>query len=89
MNDYVTDTHALFWYMLASPLLSVNAKNAFDEGKQGKAFIHIPAIVFAELYYTNIKLKNKIDFAAEFQKIKQSGQFIFVSFEAEDVLDFD
>ena len=89
MNEYVTDTHTLYWYLTASPFLSRVAKNAFDEGKQGNALIYIPAIVFAELFYMNVKLKNQIDFAVEFQKIKQSAQFILVPFEADDVLDFD
>ncbi len=89
MNEYVTDTHALFWYLLNLPMLGANASTAFNEADNGNAIIYIPAIVFAELFYLNVKLKNKIDFAAEFQKIKQSRQFIFVPFEAEDVIDFD
>ncbi len=89
MNEYVTDTHTLLWYLLASPLLSAKAKSAFDEAELGLALIHIPAIVMAELYFLNIKQKHIIDFDVEFQKIKQSGQFILTPFEADDVLDFD
>ncbi len=89
MNKYVTDTHSLFWYLLNLPFLSANANAVFDEAKNGNALIYIPAIVFAELFYMNVKLKNQIDFAVEFQKIKQSSQFVFVPFEADDVLDFD
>lgn len=89
MNVYVTDTHALFWYLLNLPLLGSKASAAFDEADNGNAIIHIPSIVFAELYYTNVKLKNQIDFSVEFQKIKQSGQFVTIPFEADDVLDFD
>lgn len=89
MNEYVTDTHALYWYLLNLPLLGTKASLAFDEADNGNAMIYIPAIVIAEMYYTNVKLKNQIDFSAEFQKIKQSGQFILTPFEAEDVLDFD
>ena len=89
MNDYVTDTHALYWYLLNLSLLGANASAAFDEADNGNAIIYIPAIVVAELYYTNVKLKNQIDFNVEFQKIKQSGQFVLVPFEADDVLDFD
>ena len=89
MNKYVTDTHSLFWYLLNLPLLSAKANAAFDEAKNGNAIIYIPAIVFAELFYMNVKLKNQIDFAVEFQNIKQSGQFVLVAFEVDDVLDFD
>lgn len=89
MNEYVTDTHTLLWYLLASPLLSAKAKSAFDEAESGISFVYIPSIVFAELYFLNIKQKHILDFTAEFQKIKQSRQFILVAFEAEDVIDFD
>ena len=41
MNYYVADTHGLYWYLIASPLLGANAKNAFDEGKNGNAIIYI------------------------------------------------
>lgn len=39
MNRYVADTHALFWYLTASPRLSPKAKDAFDEGARGEAII--------------------------------------------------
>jgi hypothetical protein len=47
MNFYVSDTHALFWYLINSPLLGVNAHLAFDEADAGQALIYIPAIVIA------------------------------------------
>lgn len=75
--------------MLASNSLSSKAKSAFDEAKSERAFIYIPSIVFAELYFLNIKQKHVINFEFEFLKIKQSGQFILTAFEADDILDFD
>jgi PIN domain nuclease of toxin-antitoxin system len=89
MNEYVTDTHSLLWYLINSSLLGKNASAAFDEAKNGLALIYIPTIVFAELYYLNVKNKQIIDFPKDFQKIKQSGQFVSIPFEADDVLDFD
>lgn len=89
MNEYVTDTHALYWYLLNLTFLGKKASAAFDEADNGNALIYIPAIVFAEMFYLNVKLKNQIDFAVEFQNIKQSGQFVLVPFEADDVIDFD
>lgn len=89
MNEYVSDTHTLLWYLTNSASLGKNANAAFDEAKNGIALIYIPAIVFAELYFLNVKNNYIIDFQADFQKIKQSGQFILVPFEADDVLDFD
>ena len=89
MNKYVTDTHSLLWYLINSPLLGKNASVAFGDAENGFALIYIPAIVFAELYYLNVKNNQIIDFQRDFQKIKQSAQFVLVPFEADDVLDFD
>lgn len=89
MNEYVADTHALLWYLLASPQLGANAKAAFDEGRNGSALVYIPAIVLAELYFLNIKYNRPIDFAAEYKKLKAGAQFVLTAFEPEDVLDFD
>lgn len=88
MNYYVADTHALYWYLTASPLLGANAKNAFDEGKNGNAVIYIPSIVLAELYYLNKKHGELIDFSVEYARLENSSQFEFVGFDAEDILDF-
>lgn len=89
MKEYVTDTHALFWYLINSPRLGKNASAAFDEADIGNAVIYIPSIVLAELYFLNIKLNYPINFAFEFQKLDASGQFILTGFEPQDVLDFD
>jgi predicted nucleic acid-binding protein len=55
MNFYVSDTHVLFWYLINSPALGINARLAFDEADAGQALIYIPAIIIAELYYLNEK----------------------------------
>ena len=66
MKLYVADTHALFWYFIASPLLGAQARAAFDEGKHGQALIYIPAIVLAELYFLDEKKQHAIDYSATF-----------------------
>lgn len=88
MKHYVTDTHSLLWYLTNSPRLSSAASAAFDEADAGGALIYIPAIVIAELYYVIAKLKLPLDFAAELARLRSSAQFEFVSFTADDVLDF-
>ncbi len=87
--QYVADTHGLFWYLTASPRLSVQAKAAFDSSARGEAIIYIPSIVLAELYFRNEKAGQPLNFAHEFQILRESGQFAFVSFAAEDVSDFE
>ena len=89
MNLYVAETHALFWYFIASPLLGAQARAAFDEGKQGQALIHIPAIVLAELYFLNEKRERPLDFATTFALLTQSAQFVLLPFEPIDTLRFE
>jgi PIN domain nuclease of toxin-antitoxin system len=89
MNEYVADTHALLWYLLNSNKLGANASAAFEEGENGQALIYIPAIVFAELYFLNKKYGGLIDFAAEYKKLEQGGQYILIPLESGNILDFD
>jgi predicted nucleic acid-binding protein len=89
MSRYVADTHSLYWYLAGSPKLSPTAKAVFDEAAQGRAEIYLPAIVFAELYFLNKKQNQPVDFAANFERLRASAQFVFVPFEAKDTLDFD
>lgn len=89
MNLYVADTHALFWYFVASPLLGAQAQAAFDDGKQAQALIYIPAIVLAELYFLNEKKQRPIDYSATFALLAQSAQFVLLPFEPIDTLEFD
>jgi hypothetical protein len=72
MNRYVADTHALFWYLTASPRLGSQAKQAFEEGVRGQAVIYIPAIVLAELYFLNEKVGRPLDFPSEYDRLRQS-----------------
>jgi PIN domain nuclease of toxin-antitoxin system len=88
MKDYVTDTHSLFWYVSRSSNLGRKAISVFENAENREAMIHIPAIVFAELFYLNVKLRNQIDFAAKFHELEEAPQFVLTPFEAEDVLDF-
>jgi PIN domain nuclease of toxin-antitoxin system len=89
MNLYVADTHALFWYLTASPRLSQSARLGFDEGARGEALIYVPAIVLAELYYLNQKFGQPLDFVKEYARLEESGQFVMVEFAPSDVLGFD
>ena len=54
---YVTDTHALVWYMENDPKLSQEAKNIFQKVDNMQDYIFIPCIVFFELLYLTEKKK--------------------------------
>jgi predicted nucleic acid-binding protein len=88
VKRYVTDTHALLWYLTNSPLLSPAASAAFDEADAGQALIYIPAVVLAELYFILAKFNLPLNFAAEFARLEAGPQFEFVPFLPGDVTDF-
>src|SRR5947207_1200940 len=89
MDEFVPDTHALYWYLAGMPQLSQAARKCFDAAKKGEARLLVPAIVLAELYYLNAKLGAPLDFAAEFARLSAAPQIVFIPFDAEDVLGFD
>ena len=86
---YVADTHALFWYLTASPKLGPKAKGAFDAAVRGEGVVYVPAIVIADLFFLIEKAGRPLDFRAEFNRLRSASQFAFVPFEAQDVVDFD
>jgi PIN domain nuclease of toxin-antitoxin system len=51
MNVYVTDTHALLWYILENPRLSETAANIFQQADNDEVQIFVPTIVLVELVY--------------------------------------
>lgn len=89
MNFYVTDTHALFWYLINSPLLGPGASAVFDEADNGKALIYVPAVVLAELYFLNEKKQRPLDFGTKYQRLEQSRQFVLLPFDPANMLEFD
>jgi PIN domain nuclease of toxin-antitoxin system len=54
---FVTDTHALVWYLIDDPRLSPEAKRIFNED-----YIFIPCIILFELLYLIEKEKIAADF---------------------------
>jgi PIN domain nuclease of toxin-antitoxin system len=89
VTGYVTDTHALYWYLTDSPRLGGQADAAFDEADAGRAIIYVPAIVLAELFYLNEKLGRKLDFRSTLLHLQTAGQFVLLPLLPEDTLDFD
>jgi len=89
MNEYVADTHTLYWYLLNSPKLGANASKALEEADNGLALIYLPAIVLAELYYMNKKYGRPLDFALAVAELQRGSQFVLLPFNPADTLDFD
>jgi len=51
MNAYVTDTHAVLWYLSNDPALSAPALDLFHRADAGATEIIIPSIVLVEVVY--------------------------------------
>ena len=51
MNDCVTDTHGLIWYILNSPELSIIAKNTFLTTAKNGGNVFVPTISLVEITY--------------------------------------
>jgi PIN domain nuclease of toxin-antitoxin system len=47
--NYVTDAHALLWHLYWPPRLGRAAQQVFSDADAGKACIHVPAVVVAEV----------------------------------------
>jgi PIN domain nuclease of toxin-antitoxin system len=47
--NYVTDTHALLWYLYAPQRVGNGARQAFADADAGQGRIHVPAVVVAEM----------------------------------------
>jgi PIN domain nuclease of toxin-antitoxin system len=86
---YVTDTHALHWFLTGNSKLSRSALAIFKAANRAETQIAISAISVAELYWVNKKWKDLPDFTATYQILKNSSEFLLVPLEADDVLDFD
>ena len=55
-DQFVVDSHALWWYLKTPELLSETAASVFALAEAGNATIVIPAIVVAEFYFLSVKL---------------------------------
>lgn len=51
MNQYVTDTHALYWHLANDSRLSHTARQAFHGADAGLHQILVPGIVLIEMVY--------------------------------------
>lgn len=75
---YVTDTHALVWYIIGKLHDKVDA--VFKSAEAGEATIFIPTIVLAECLYLVENEKIKLDFDDLLGRIEMSRNFIPASF---------
>ncbi|MEZ4661210.1 MAG: type II toxin-antitoxin system VapC family toxin [Caldilineaceae bacterium] len=78
MADYVTDTHALVWYLEDDKRLGPLAIQAYDACEQGEGFVYIPSICLVELIYLQEKGRIPATLKTKFDQQLASGQSIFI-----------
>ena len=72
---YVTDTHALIWYMTDDPNLSPEARLIFEKADTGQENVFIPCIVFFELLYLVEKNRISVDFDSVVSMVSSSDNY--------------
>jgi predicted nucleic acid-binding protein len=85
-NQFVPDTHALFFYLTHPSRLKAGAKAAFDRFDNGEVTLYAPWIVIVELFWLTQKLASSMDFSVEFQKLRNHPRIVFIGLDAEQVL---
>lgn len=76
---YVTDTHALVWYILDT--LPEAVDNVFTSAERGESTIFVPTIVLAECFYFVEKGKIDFNFDDLLKRIEMGKNFISTSFD--------
>ncbi len=73
MQDYVTDTHSLIWYLLDDPRLGPVARGCFEACDRGESIIYVPTICLVEIIYLQEKGCIPAEMYRLLQAIVQSG----------------
>jgi len=77
LPTYITDTHSLFWALKDTSRLSPAAYAVFRLAAVQEAYIIVPAIVVAELFYLSQKLGSPILPSVFLADIARSREFVF------------
>ena len=72
---YVTDTHALIWYLTDDAQLSNAAREIFEKVDSGQETVLIPCIVFFELFYLVEKNRIVIDFDSVVSMVSSANNY--------------
>lgn len=73
MDAYVTDTHALIWYLTNSPRLGPQASMAFDAADQGAAVMYVPTMCLVEIVFLTERNRIPADLRTTFDLALQAN----------------
>lgn len=74
MQDAVTDTHNLIWYLQDSPKLTAAVNRYFDACDNGDICIHIPTICLVEIVYLEEKWQIPSDTLESLPLLSRDGK---------------
>lgn len=75
MAAYVTDTHALVWYLTSNVELSAPARQVFRDTARGTNQILVPMIVVAELVMMIEKRRTSLNAEQVITQLQQTGGY--------------
>ena len=75
-NLFVTDTHALLWYLTDDERLGRKAESTYDRVDAGNAVIVIPTVVLAEAIFITEKHRVDLEFIEILKVIEGSLNYI-------------
>ena len=76
-EQFVIDTHALWWYLNSPEMLTPNTSSILSMATAGDVTVVIPAIVVAELYYLSVKRGDPIILSEFMSAVKDARGFKF------------
>jgi predicted nucleic acid-binding protein len=83
---FVTDTHALLWYLTEDKRLGKKALKIFEKVDKGDAEIIIPTTVLAEALFITEKHKVDIKFMDIIEEIENSSNYFIHPLDLEVIL---
>jgi predicted nucleic acid-binding protein len=83
---FVTDTHALLWYLTEDKSLGKKALKIFEKADKGEAEIIIPTTVLAEALFITEKHKVDIKFMDIIEEIESSSNYFIHSLDLEIIM---
>ena len=83
---YVTDAHALLWFLLQDPKLSKKALKIFRACDLGKEIVVIPSIVLLECMYVCEKKRVSFDFQDVIHKLEGTFNYPIYPLDEEVIL---
>ncbi len=83
---YVTDTHALLWYLTGDGRLGKEARRIFSKADRGELKVFIPTIVLAEALFVAEKHRIGMEFIEILENIRKSRNYIIYPMDAEVVI---